>query len=403
MKLKKIFCLITIISVFVSLLALPINTKAKTIKDFEAEVEKYTKELEEKKANLAKNSSEIAAIEKRIASIEQQIKQAEEEMVSLQKEIDESNKKISKKSEESKKILEYYQISNGNNAYLEYAFGATDITDMIYRMSVVEQLTDYNDKIMKDLEKLIQENKEKQQELKEKKKDLNKLNIELEAQKVRIEADSASLKDTMPSIETQIKEAESMVKYYKSLKCGDTEDIEDCQYRVQQSTSSLPSVGFFSRPMQKGYIVRGFKGLDHMGYDLSSSYKAEPIYPIAAGSIHAIYTDDCTGGNWCQSQGYWCNGNAKIVVVKHNYKSRYIYSSYVHLSNYANISVGQFVTKDTVIGYMGTTGCSTGPHLHLEITSCHWKNNGGCTWKEYQKQLIDPSTLVNIPSKWNNR
>ena len=47
--------------------------------------------------------------------------------------------------------MEYYQVENGTNAYLEYVFGATSITDMVYRMSVAEQLTDYNDKIMKDL------------------------------------------------------------------------------------------------------------------------------------------------------------------------------------------------------------------------------------------------------------
>ena len=58
--------------------------------------------------------------------------------------------------------MEYYQIANGNNAYLEYAFGAETITDMIYRMSIVEQLTEYNDKIMKELKQLIAENNKKE-------------------------------------------------------------------------------------------------------------------------------------------------------------------------------------------------------------------------------------------------
>lgn len=73
----------------------------------------------------------------------------------MQREIDASNKEIKEKSEQSKKIIEYYQISNGDNAYLEYAFGASDITDMVYRLAVVEQLTDYNDQVMKELEALI--------------------------------------------------------------------------------------------------------------------------------------------------------------------------------------------------------------------------------------------------------
>lgn len=66
--------------------------------------------------------------------------------------------------------MEYYQIANGNNAYLEYAFGAETITDMIYRMSIVEQLTEYNDKIMKELKQLIAENNKKKTQLSSKKR-----------------------------------------------------------------------------------------------------------------------------------------------------------------------------------------------------------------------------------------
>lgn len=401
MKKLLSFSLITVS--LVSLFALPINTRAKTVAQFEAEVKKYTQQLEETNASLAKNDAEVAAIEKKIASYEKQIKEAESEIVTLQEEIDASNKEISKKSEESKNIIEYYQIANGNNAYLEYAFGADSITDMIYRMSVVEQLTEYNNKIMKELEELIEKNKNKQKELGEKKENLSKLSEQSEAEKRKIQADSASLRDTVPSIESQIKEAQSMVKYYKGLGCGINEDIQACQYRISQnSPNSLPSVGFFSRPMLKGYVVRGFSS-SHIGYDLSSSNKSEPIYPIATGSVHAIYTDDCTGGRWCQRMGYSCNGNARIVVIKHNYNGSYLYSSYVHLGSYGNISVGQFVTQDTIIGYMGNSGCSTGPHLHLELAKCFWKNNGGCTYDTYLTKLVNPKDIVTLPSNWNNR
>ncbi len=398
---KKLIALSSI--VLIAFATLPINTQAKTVAQFEEEVRKYTAQLEETNASLAKNDAEVAEIEKKIKDYENQIEEAKNRIVTLQNEIEESNQKIAEKSEESKKIIEYYQIANGENAYLEYAFGATSITDMIYRMSVVEQLTEYNDKIMKELEQLIEQNKKDQKELQEKQESLVTLSEEAEAEKKKIQADSASLRDTVPSIKTQISEAQAMVKYYKGLGCGANEDIQACQYRISQnSSSSLPSVGFFVRPMQKGYLVRGFSS-SHNGYDLSSSNKTEPVYPIADGVIHAIYTDDCTGGRWCQNMGYSCNGNAKIVVVKHNYNGGYIYSSYVHLSSYANIRVGQFVTKDTIIAYMGTSGCSTGPHLHLEIASCFWKNNGGCTYNTYLNRLINPNKLVTLPSKWSNR
>lgn len=402
---KKIIILCFIVSLLVTTIALPVDTKAKTIKEFEDEVEKYTKELQEKQNKIAKNDEEVAQIKKKISNIEAQIKQAEEDIKRLQDEIDESNREIAKKTEESKKIIEYYQVSNGNNAYLEYAFGASDITDMIYRMSVVEQLTEYNDKIMTELEELIKKNEKAQQDLKAKQEELGKLKAELQDQKERIDADTSAIRETMPSVENQIKEAKSNVEYFKKLGCGPTEDILACQFRISQSSSnSVPSVGTFSRPIESGYSVRGFSGkYGHMGYDMSSGNKNIAVYPIAAGIIHAIYTDDCTGGRWCQNMGFSCHGNARIVVVKHNYGGRYIYSAYVHLSSYGNISTGMYVTKDTIIGYMGTTGCSTGEHLHLEMANCHWKNNGGCSYAGYTNSLINPSSLISFPSRWNNR
>lgn len=396
---KKLLVVTSIILLLVSFVALPLDTSAKTIQEFENEVTKYTQELENKKANLAKNEAEVAAIKKRIANIENQIEEAEAEIKRLQEEIEESQREIERKSEESKNIISYYQVSNGENAYLEYAFGANDITDMIYRLSIVEQLTEYNNKIMKELEELIKKNQATQEELRKKEEELKGLKQELKAEQARIEADSEKLRESMPSIQEQINSARDSVKYYKSLGCGTTEDIQACEFRVAQASGgSLPSVGFFSRPIDYGYYVRGMWN-GHMGVDVSSGNRNIAIHPIASGMIHAIYTDACTTSYWCD---YWCNGNAKIVVVKHNYNGRYIYSSYVHLSNYANIWVGQYVSKDTVIGYMGTTGCSTGEHLHLEIADCHWKN-GGCSYGAYTNRLINPDSLINFPGSWSNR
>ena len=399
---NKFLVVTSIILLLVSFVALPTDTSAKTIQEFENEVTRYTKELENKKANLAKNEQEVEEIMKKIKNIESQIEEAKQEIERLQQEIEESEKEIARKSEESKNIISYYQVSNGENAYLEYAFGATDITDMVYRLSIVEQLTEYNDKIMKELEELIKKNQAKQKELEAKEEELKKLKSELKSEQARIEADSASIRESMPSIQEQINAAKESVSYYKRLGCGATEDIQACEYRKsQESGSSIPSVGFFSRPIDYGYIVRGMWG-GHMGYDLSSGNKNIAVHPIAAGVIHALYTDDCVSSYWCRSMGYWCNGNAKIVVVKHNYNGRFIYSAYVHLSSYGNVSTGQFVSKDSVIGYMGTTGCSTGEHLHLEIADCHWKN-GGCSYNAYTNRLINPSSLVSLPSSWNNR
>ena len=357
---KKIIVSILIIIIVFTTIALPVETQAQTIREFESEVERYTKELEDKKSKIAKNDAEVAEIKRKIASIENQITEAEKEITALEEEIDKSNKELQEKTEESKKIIEYYQISNGDNAYLEYAFGASSITDMIYRMSIVEQLTEYNDKIMKELEALIEKNEQQKIELNKKKENLKNLKNELQSEKERIDADTANLKAGMPGLEEQIRSAKAQISSLKSMGCGQDESVSACVFRVQQSSggnASLPSTNGFFRPISYGYMT----------------------------------------------QGYYDNAGALVIKIRHNVGGSYIYSTYAHLRAWY-VNINQYVTENTVIGLMGSTGNSTGPHLHLEITTCDWKSiGGGCTWAQYQRSTINPTRYVMLPSRWNNR
>ena len=378
---------------------IPKSTNAQTIQQFEDEVAKYTAQLQAKKNAIAKNDQEVAEIEEKIKSIQSEIKTLQQEITNLQAEIDKANIEIEKKTAQSKKLIEYYQVSNGENSYLEYVFGATSITDMIYRMSVVEQLTEYNDNLMKELQNLIEQNKIRQTELDQKQKDLNAKQKELEEEQAKIEKDTAAIKESMPSVEQQIKSAQANVKYYKALGCGQNEDILQCQYRIEQARSSssggssgggsIPSTNGFYRPMEYGYVTQGYGGYGrHLGVDLSSSNKSIPIYPIANGQVFF--------------KGYDCYG-ALVVKIKHNYNGRYIYSTYAHMRSFGNISKGQYISYATSIGNMGSTGWSTGPHLHLEITTCDWNAGGGCSYATYKKSTINPFSLISIPSRWTNR
>ena len=61
------------------------------------------------------------------------------------------------------------------------------------------------------------------------------------------------------------------------------------------------------------------------------------------------------------------------------------------------VSVGQFVDTNTVVAYMGTTGYSTGCHLHLEMSQNYgWAYNG--TYRQYTNSIISPWTYV--PTPW---
>ena len=384
---KKISSVILLI--LLTIFIIPVNTNAKTLKQLEDEVNKFTADLESKNNQIAANDAEVAEIKQKIADYENQISEIKSETAVLEQEIEESNIEIAEKSEQSKSLFQYLQVSEGENAYVEYIFGATDVTDMVYRMAIVEQLTEYNDQVMDDLTKLIEDNKQRKEELAAKNTELEKLTDELEAEQSKINAETAAIRDAMPSVEKQKEEAEKQLAYYKKLGCGENEDITSCEMRV--NGNSVPSASGFYRPLVSGYVTQNWMNAGHLGIDLSNTNKTIEIYPVASGVVFAKYYD--TYG-------------ALVLKIRHNVNGRYIYSTYAHLSAWY-VNVGDVVTPDTVIGRMGNTGYSFGAHLHLELTTCDWHAGGGCTWATYQKSTINPRQYIGFPSGlrvwWNGR
>ncbi len=404
---KRFLNIFIIFIMILPIFCIPERASALTLAQFEKQVDDYTAELTAKQNAVATNEKEIANIKNRISNIENQITTAKYDITKLEKDIDALNDRIYNKKAEVKKIVNFVQKSNGISSYLEYIFGAKSFTELIYRASVAEQMSAYNERLVKEYNELIEQNKKKQEELRVKNEENAKLQVELAEQKSGIEADNAVLRGSMPSVEERIKEAKKNVEYYKSLGCGKNEDIQDCQYRI--SSKGIPAANGFYKPTLLGKITNPYQGLGHMGYDIVSttSDKNIAVHPIAQGQVFLIYNDSCTSSSWCYKRGYTCNGNAKIVVIRHNVNGRYIYSSYVHLSRFGNIQEGQIVFPTTIIGYMGTTGCSTASHLHLELASCYWKTSslgaGGCSYSKYEQSIINPANYIGIPNQYGFR
>jgi murein DD-endopeptidase MepM/ murein hydrolase activator NlpD len=86
----------------------------------------------------------------------------------------------------------------------------------------------------------------------------------------------------------------------------------------------------------------------HKGIDISTYRSGDPVVTTADGQVVTIdYTDDF--------------GNYVIIRHKHGY-----YTRYAHLLSF-RVKIGQRVQQNEVIGYIGNTGVSTGPHLHYEV------------------------------------
>ena len=128
-------------------------------------------------------------------------------------------------------------------------------------------------------------------------------------------------------------------------------------------------------------------GSVHHALDISGSY-GSPIYATYEGTV-LLAASPCnknfgkSNGICTCGKGSSCLGN--YVYILHNYKGRQFVSRYGHMQK-VNVSTGQTVTKNTIIGEVGSTGASTGPHLDYTI----WQGNSVSKPSASSSQWIDP-------------
>lgn len=362
---KKFLIVLTLLL----LLPIPTNAQELTYGQLQDDLAKAQKELDANKnainnQNNAKNKTNAT-----INSIKNELEDMSKEAVKLQQEIADANIEIEKKREQSKDVVAYLQMSQGDNVYLEYVFGGDTITDLVYRLSVVEQITEYNNEVVSKLENLIKANENRKVELANKEieyeQKVEKLNNEIS----KINNSISKLGDLSPSLEQELKSKRELLNYYKSQGCKNRSDIIGIDCAVTSSNAT------FTRPLQKGYVTSfvGYRGGSlHRGIDLGSSLgKSTPLYSIGNGTVTS---------KWLDTEGAIC-----INVEYRTTSGQYYTAIYAHLSSYASgIYVGKTVNSNTILGYMGDTGHAYGVHLHLEVWPCRYGSDSNCSnWNKY--------------------
>ena len=358
--------------------------------------EAYNKAKSEKELKGEEREQAIAQqkqIEEEIKTINVDIEKAKEEVEELQKEIDIKDKEI-------KNLMNFYQISGGESAYLEYAFGAKSFTDFIYRVAVSEQLSGANEKLINEYNQNIKDLEQKQKDLANKQNELAKKQQELAELEAKLTKEIESLQEGMLTKDREYKTTIDLVNSMKSLGCKGSDTFARCLERTRPKSSSSVSLSGASiastngtyMPIAKGRVTSDYGGSRaHTGIDFSNGVYKDNVYPIAAGLVILVqdpgtYT---SGGKNC--------GNY-IVYVQHNINGHPYITSYWHLASPA-VSKGTTVTPNTVIGYMGgynsIDACSFGVHVHLNLFN-------GNTWdiKSPNKGRINPRTIMpQIPAK----
>ena len=191
---------------------------------------------------------------------------------------------------------------------------------------------------------------------------------------------------------------------YPETDRGELEEISNVKVvstrKENKTTKKKTSNKIWYLPTQKGKISQ-YPSAGHFAYDITSPRgSSELIFPVANGTISGVYRDVY---------------GALIVTIAHKVNGKYYTSQYVHLSSYAKgIYVGKKVTVNDCIGRMGSTGNSSGVHLHFALVdNCNLFNKGTpCTdlgsyftygRKRYYSGFKGLGSVMKVPKSWNSR
>ncbi|MDR2347511.1 MAG: peptidoglycan DD-metalloendopeptidase family protein [Bifidobacteriaceae bacterium] len=220
--------------------------------------------------------------------------------------------------------------------------------------SVTEEIADLEAKAAKALDRAEQAKTEAEaakQEVENLKAAMTQLTAELEAKK---KADQSKLKET--------EEANRKIRAELDKILEEERRKEKIPAPVEGAPPPSPGAGFFGRPLTSirvaspfGWRIHPIYGTrrHHDGVDLSAGC-GTPIYASAGGKV--IFTG-------------WAGGYGNRVVISHgNVGGQLMFSTYNHIVNGGTlVSSGQSVSQGHQIARVGTTGASTGCHLHFEI------------------------------------
>lgn len=384
---KKITYLIVV--VFLLVLIIPSKIEAKTLQDMYDQLADLQTKYNNNKNSKNLTQSQINQLNGEITTISATIEKTRKEIKQAEIDIENSKTKIADKKVETDGLIQFLQVSNGGNIYLEYLFDAENYTDFIYRYEVVKQLTNYNSDLIDELEALILDLQAKEKELSEKTVRLENDRQELTKKVNTLSYSLANFESEGVDIEEDIADLKKVIKVYEDMGCSRNQDITTC-------AASINAFGW-KYPMAKGCVTSEYTGFNqrldysggggHHAIDLDCVGEGTNVYAAADGTIARIAFYDC-GGN--------------AVYITHTVNGKKYTSVYMHLLRVASgMYVGKVVTDQTVIGYVGGWStstanggydrCTTGAHLHFGVAEGH------NAW-DFNSYSINPREIFSFPS-----
>jgi len=314
--------------------------------------------------------AQVAALDAQLTAVQGQIDQETAKLVLIGQQVDQAKEQlIQKQAELARHIADFgkrmrIMYKSGQVSGVELVFSAANFTDLMNRIFF------FNDIVREDRRQLAELQKER---------------AAIEAMKVDLEAKQAE----QAQVVKQIKDQKAQLQAVRDQRAAREQQIAAIEAQFQQQLAEMQAqraalqaqIGTLIRESSRarssgkwkwpldGALTQGFGCTSypfepyepscpskhfHSGLDIAADYGV-PVHAADGGIVHNFTMGCSWGGGLC--------GYGRYVIIVHAGGFTTLYG---HLSSWA-VGDGVQVDKDTVIGYEGSTGNSTGPHVHFEI------------------------------------
>ena len=364
----------------------------KQIAALKEEKKEIDAQLKDVKNQLKENDNEISGIVARKDAIDQEIQLLHQQVDNIndqvatyalliadkQDELDDANLRLDELNAKNKERLRAME-EDGELSYWSVIFKANNFSDLLDRISMVQEINAADQRRLKEISEVAQQVSAVQAELVREKADLEAIKEELSATEVtlaerRAEADRllADLVARGEEFEALIDESEDLQSDLMKQIAQKEKDLKAAEYKEWLATyvpttrpsgtdttpsTQAPSSSGWIKPL-KSYTITSPFGMRvhpisgvykmHEGVDMSAP-QGTPIYAAKSGKV--------------TTTSFQAGGAGYYVSINHGDGFS---SVYMHMTHYI-VKPGNYVNAGQVIGYVGSTGGSTGPHLHFGI------------------------------------
>ena len=343
-------------------------------KEYQAALDKTASDIKDKKAYSDTLVSQIEVLSKQISTYHSQISELSTSIAEKQAVINTAKKKISKQMDYLKGRVRAIYMA-GETSDLDIILGAKDFSDFIDKCDMVERLSQSDKEVISTVQTQLNKVQDEKKLLVSDRADLEEAQGELQGKQDKLTAlleknekilsslygDQSDAKSKLRNLELQEKEIQGKIDaYLASQNTSNNGGGNNTPQNITVSPSGFvwPVPGFY-------YVISPFnenRGYSHKGIDITGGGIMGATC-VAANGGTVIGSNNSCSHNWGKSGSCGCGGGyGNYVLISHPGGKTTMYG---HLSS-VTVSTGQSVRKGQTIGYVGSTGWSTGAHLHYE-------------------------------------